>query len=603
MKRIALYIFLFLIIFKSLHTQESTFTASTSSDKVTMGEQFEVTFTLNGSGKNFKAPAFDDFIVLSGPNQSQSIQIINGQLSQTVTYSYILQPRSEGKFTIPPASIEIGGKRIQSNSLTIEVLKGTAKPQTRNQQKSIEDENLTKQIGQNLFIRATVDKSEVFQGEQLTVTYKLYTRLNIINSSISKVPAFTGFWAQDIELDRNQNYTIETIDGVQYRAIPVKKTALFPQRSGNLEIDPMEANFVVQVQLKKRTNDWFDQFFNDPFFGNVVNKEFTAKSNSIRIRVKPLPENPPATFNGAVGKFDLDAWLDKTETKSNEPVTLKIKITGKGNLKLMEPIKLNFPIDFESYEPKISDNINQKTTTISGSRTFEYLLIPRRQGNYKIPEIKFTYFDIERKSYQTLTFPEMKLVVTKGTDIVGSPIAGLTKEEIKLIGQDIRFIKSGSSKFIRNGSSFLNSTKFFLLFFTPFLILILSILIINKYESNLQDIVGYKNRRATKIAKKRLNLARKLMENQNKEKFYEEVNKALWGYLSDKLSIQLAELNKDNVTSTLKAKNVKEETTNRLLKILEECEYYRFAPSSDSTNMKNIYEEAIKIVIDIEDEL
>ncbi len=603
MKQLTLYIFLLFIILNNSLGQEVNFTASTSSEKVNMGEQFEVTYTINASGKNFKAPNFDDFIVLSGPNQSQSIQIINGRLSQTISFSYILQPRSEGKFIIPPASIEVDGKKIQSNSITIEVLKGTTKPQTKNQQKSIEDENLTKQIGQNLFIRASVDKNELYQGEQLTITYKLYTRLNIVNSAISKVPSFTGFWAQDIELDRNQNYTIETIDGIQYKSIPIKKTALFPQRSGILEIEPMEASFVVQIQLRKRTGDWFDQFFNDPFFGNTVNKEYTTRSNSLKIKVKPLPENPPTSFNGAVGKYNLDVWLDKNETKANEPVTLKIKITGKGNLKLLEPIKLNFPVDFESYEPKTSDNINQKSSTISGSRTFEYLLIPRRQGNYTIPAINFTFFDVELKKYQTLTTPEMKLVVTKGAEVVGGPITGLTKEEIKLIGQDIRFIKSGRSKFVKHGAKFFGSTKFFLIFLSPFIILTLFFLIINKYEANLKDIVGYKNRKATKIAKKRLNFARKLLNTENKEKFYEEVSKTIWTYISDKLGIQLAELNKENVTSTLKDKKVKEETIHRLLKILEECEYSRFTPLGDSTNMKSIYEEAVKIVIDIEEEL
>lgn len=593
-----------LIIFTNiLFTQEANFIASSSANIVSMGEQFEITYTLNGSGKNFKAPNFDDFIVLSGPNQSQSIQIINGRLSQTITYSFILQPRSEGKFTIPPASIEVEGKRIQSNTLNIEVSKSTTKPQTKTTPKSTEDENLSKQIAQNLFIRAFLDRNEVFQGEQITVTYKLYTRLNIVNSNIDKIPAYTGFWKEEIDLERNQNYSIETLDGIQYRTVTIKKLALFPQRSGTFDIEPLEANFIVQVQLRRRTGDWFDQFFNDPFFGNVINKDYKAQSNSLKIRVKPLPENPPSTFNGAVGKFDIDAWLDKTETKSNEPVTLRIKISGRGNIKLIEPIKINFPVDFESYEPKISDKINQKLSTISGTRTFEYLLIPRRQGNYKIPTINFSYFDVERKTYQTLTIPEMKLIVTKGTEIVGGPVAGLTKEEIKLIGLDIRFIKSGSNKFIRQGISFFGSTFFYILFISPFFVLILTFYVLKRYESNLQNVNLYKNKRATKLAKKRLKLAKKLMENNDKEKFYEEVSKALWGYLSDKLGIQFANLNKDNVKTTLIHKNIKNEIIEKLLHTIDACEYSRFAPSSDSMNMQQVYNDAINLVIEIEEQL
>lgn len=604
MKRVLKAFILSLIIFSNnIFTQEVSFVASSSANTISMGDQFEVTYTLNGNGKNFKAPNFEDFLVLSGPNQSQSIQIINGRLSQTISYSFILQPRSEGKFVIPPASIEVDGKKIQSNSLNIEVTKGSTRPQSKSQTKSAEDENLLRQIAQNLFVKAIVDRNEVFQGEQLTVTYKLFTRLNIVNSNIDKIPAFTGFWKEEIELERNPNYSIETLDGVQYRTLPIKKIALFPQRSGTLEVEPMEVNFVVQVQLRRRTSDWFDQFFNDPFFGNVINKEYKAQSNSLKIRVKPLPENPPSSFNGAVGKFNIDAWLDRTETKSNEPVTFKIKITGRGNIKLIEPLKINFPVDFESYEPKISDNINQKSSTVSGSRTFEYLLIPRRQGNYKIPTINFSYFDVVEKTYNTLTIPEMNLTVTKGADVLAGPVSGLTKEEIKLIGQDIRFIKSGKHQFIRHGKSFFGSTLFYLLFTSPFLVLIFSLLAIKKYESNLQNVLLYKNKRATKIAKKRLNLAKKLMDNGQKEKFYEEVSKALWGYLSDKLGIQPADLNRDTVKSALESKSVNEEIINKLQNTLEQCEFSRFAPSGDSVNMKNMYDDAIKLLIEIEEQI
>lgn len=591
----------FALLFANLiFAQEPSLTASIDRSTVSMGEQFEITYSLNAIGKNFKAPNFEDFIVLSGPNQSQSIQIINGNLSQTLSYSFILQPRSEGRFTISPASIEVEGKKIQSNSLTIVVTKGVSKP--KQQQQSSEDSNLERQIAQNLFIKATTDKSEVYQGEQITITFKLYTRLNIVNSSINKVPAFTGFWAQDIELDRNQNFSIETLDGVQYRTIPLKKTALFPQSSGILEIDKMEANFVVQLQLR-RSRDLFDQFFNDPFFGNVVNKEFKVASNILKIKVKPLPENPPSSFNGAVGKFEFDAWLDKTETKSNEPVTLKIKITGKGNLKLINPIKVNIPGDFESFEPKLSDNINLKSNIISGSRTFEYLLIPRRPGDYTIPSVSFTYFDVERKNYITLSTKEINLKVTKGSDIIRTPVSGVSKEEIQLIGQDIRFIKSGSSNFTRIGENFFGSINFILMLTAPFILFFLFLYAYNRYETNIQDVIGYRSKQATKLAKKHLNKARIFIEKSKNSEFYEEVSKAIWNYLSYKLGIQLAELNKENVATTLQNRKVKDDTINNLLNILEQCELYRYSPLNDSANMKNIYDNSVDLIKRIEEEL
>ncbi len=599
--------FLFLLFAISISfsfalAQDVSFTASVDRNRIEMGEQIEITFSLNGSGKNFQPPPFNDFLVLSGPNQSTSMQFINGALSQSISYSYILQPRAEGKFTIAPASIESGGKKIQSNSITIEVTKGASKPKPQ-QSQTQEEASISKQISDNLFIRVSVDKSNVYQGEQITATYKLYTRVNITNYSVSKVPSFTGFWNQEIELPKNPQFGIEVLNGIQYRVATLRKTALFPQQSGTLEIDPMEADFVVQVQTRRRSGDIFDQFFNDPFFGNVRNVEHKSISNSLKVNVRPLPTNPPPGFSGAVGKFSAEFWLDKTETKSNEAVTLKVKISGRGNLKLIQPLKINFPSDLDSYDPKISDNISQATNIISGSRTFEYLLIPRRQGNQKISSFTFTYFDPTKKEYVSINSPDFNLNVTKGSDIVSAPIAGLSKEEIKLLGQDIRFIKSDPIKFKKHGKTFFGSMLFWGLSIVPIFLFLGFIFLYKRYEQNVSDVIRFKSKRATKIAKKRLATTKHLLSAKKREEFYEELSKALWGYVGDKLGIQLAELSRETVGISLKARNVSDESINKILTTLDHCEFARFAPTSDSLDMQNIYNQTVDLISTIEEEI
>ncbi len=581
----------------------SQFTASVNRNRIAMGEQIEITFTFEGSGKNFQPPPFNDFLVLSGPNQSTSMQFINGNVSQSISYAYIIQPRAEGKFTIGPAQIDSDGKQYKTSSISIEVGKSTQQPQTQKPQQSSEEASIMQQIGENLFLKVSVDKSNVYQGEQLTATYKLYTRVNIVNYGISKVPALTGFWSQEIDLPQNPQFTNEVLNGIQYKVAPLKKSTLFPQRSGTLELDPLEAEFVVQVQTRRRSGDIFDQFFNDPFFGNVRNVNYKTKSSTLKINVKPLPENAPPGFGGAVGKFTMESWLDKPETKTNEPVTLKIKITGRGNIKLIDPIKINIPPDLESYEPKISDNIPQGSGVISGNRTFEFLLVPRRAGTQKIPPFTFSYFDTEKKDYVSFKSPEFLINVTKGKEIVSAPVAGLSKEEIKLLGEDIRFIKSGSVSFKKRGDNFFGSLLFFILSAAPIFVFFGFIYFYKKYEQNLGDVVRLKSKRATKIAKQRLKSAKQLLDEKKKESFYEEISRALWGYVSDRLGIQLSELSKDSVTDKLTSRKVSEETIGKLLASLDQCEFARFAPSTDSVEMDKMYTSSVDLITDIEEEI
>ncbi|HEX8548034.1 MAG TPA: BatD family protein, partial [Cytophagaceae bacterium] len=399
--------------------QDATFTAQVSKNTVGMNEQFEVSFTLNGNGKTFQPPSFRDFHVIMGPNQSSSMEFINGNMSQSISFSYVLQPKAEGTFKIGSAIID-AGKTLKTNPITITVTKAgsnSSQGQNRNGESAADD--ASQNLSSNIFIKANINKNNVYRGEALVVTYKLYTRISIVSFAPIKTPTFNGFWNQDIVLPKETGLHKETLNGVEYNVAEIKKTVLFPQRSGTLVIDPLEAESVVRVKGKRKSksNDPFDDFFNDPFFGSPYQDyKQMLKSDPVKITVKDLPSGEPEGFTGAVGNYSMEARLDRQTTKSNEPVTLKIKISGKGNLKLIEPFKLQFPPDIETYDPKITEDIKVTENGASGSKTFEYLLIPRHAGEYNLKPFNFSYFNVEKKNYTSLPSPEFVLKVEKGNE-------------------------------------------------------------------------------------------------------------------------------------------------------------------------------------------
>jgi len=367
----------------------------------------------------------------------------------------------------------------------------------------------------------------------------------------------------------------------------------------------------VRIQKKRARPQGFDPFediFNDPFFGGgYQDVNYTVKGEPVKITVRPLPANAPESFSGAVGNFSMTATLDKPETKTNEPVTLKIKITGKGNLKLINPLKLKFPPDIESYEPKVSDNITVNANGVSGSRTFEYLLIPRHGGEYKIPLVEFSYFDIEKKSYQPVSSKEFTLKVIKGPDepaTTSSPsISGLNKEEVKLLGKDIRYIKNTSPKFTKKGDYFFNSVVFYSLLGFPFVLFFGFIGFRRKYKEDNANESLVKSRKANRMAAKRLSIAKKYLASKDSKLFHEELSKALWGYISDKLSIAAADLSKEGIIETLKQREVKDEAINKFIDLLNHCEFIRYAPSVGHSEMETSYETARQSITELEEQI
>lgn len=583
--------------------QDASFTAAVDKSRIDLGDRLEVTFTLSGStgGRKFRPPSFSDFLVLSGPNQSTSMQFINGAMSSSVSYRYILQPRQEGTFTIGPAAIEYGGKQLQTQPIVIEVKKGTSQPKQPSQ---TTDAGIAQELSENVFLRLNIDKPRLYQGEQLTVTYKLYTRVNIVNYVISKAPANVGFWSEDLEVPQQIQLTTEVVDGVQYRVGTLRKVAMFPQRSGTLELDPMEVECVVQVPARRRSTDWFDQFFNDPFFGNLRNITHKVRSKPVKVTVMSLPaENVPLGFSGAVGKFSLETWLDRLETRTNEPVTLKVRISGQGNLKFLNAPGISIPPTIERYDPKITDNISKQGSSIAGSRTFEYLLIPRTAGEQRIPSFRFTYFDPIKNSYLTLQSQEFRLNVERGTDLVAGPFSAASREDVRILAEDIRFIKSGNVTLKRRGDRFVGSVGFFALSGSPFLAFAGLLLYLKRREKVLSDVQSLRNRRARKVAQGRLAEAKKFLQANRGEEFYTEVSRSLWGYLSDKLGIPPADLSQDSVRTLLENKVSSKEIVARLFATLEQCEFARFAPSTDGLQMDVIYRDAVKIILWLESEI
>lgn len=584
--------------------QDVSFTASVDKNPVALNDHFTLEYTITTSGasaKNFKTPDLGKFLVLSGPNQSTSMQIINGSVSSSQTYSYVLQPREAGRFSIGAATIDVGGTEHRSNAVEITV--GKASGQSAQQQSPASDQ--TVEVGDNLFLRAEVDRSRVYQGEQITVTYKIYTRVRVVNYGINKLPTMTGFWGEDLEVAQQVSMTNEVINGKQYQVGVLKKTALFPTQTGNLEINPMEMTCQVQVQQRKRSNDIFDQFFNDPFFGMTQTANVTVKSLPVKVTVLPLPQNNvPESFRGAVGTFVLRGELNKRTIKTNEPITLKATVSGTGNVKILEAPKLQLPTDFEQYDPKISESIQRSGSTINGTKTFEWLIVPRYPGEKKIPALEFTYFDINQKRYITLRTNEFNVLVEKGSAEAQSYTGGLTKADVKLLNEDIRFIKTSLGPVRKKDESAVSPAVALIMTLVP-LSAFLGLLFWRQKEiSAMSDIVSFRSRKAMKIAAKKLQSAKQLLPTERTEEFYSEISVALWQYVSDKLTMDRAELSIDNVTQKLQEKSVSEELTARIKECLEACEFARFAPSSSSSEeKKKMYESASSIIVAAEREL
>ena len=599
------------LVTQSSFAQNVTFEA-TAQQNVAVGDQFLVRFTVNAQGDNFRGPEFKDFRILSGPNTStnSSFSNINGKMSQslTVTYTYYLRATVEGQFTVGSASIEVNGEKYETKPITVKVAKERQRQSTGGSQQQNNATQAELQAN-DIFLRAVVDNKSPFVGEQVMVTYKIYTKVPISQLQVSKQSTFSGFWMKNL-MDQNTGLEQQTevIDGEEYISAVLSKYALFPQKSGKIIIEPMELQCVAQLRRnnRQRNRDFFNSIFDDPFFSGYRNIQSFEESNALEINVKPLPTaNKPLDFSGAVGNFKLQSNLDKTEVKTNDAITLKVMISGEGNLELIDKLELNFPPDFEAYEPKIADDIRQTAGAgVFGSRTFEYLLIPRNPGTFNIKEVVFNYFDTKSNSYETLSTQAFEITVEKGEDYqAGVTFSGGSQEDIQYIGSDIRHIQTKDIKLSRIGYYFVRTTSFILWIIIPIVLFVLIVIYWRKQVERLSNQTLMRHRKATKVARKNLKQAQQFLGTKNTSEFYNEISQALWGYLSDKFSIPLAELSRESVHEALENKDIKEESIAQFIETLDHTDYARFAPGDPSQTMDKIYLEALEIISKIEREL
>lgn len=601
-----------------------TFTAR-ARQQVVVGQQFQIVFEVNANAKGFVPPAgFGGLEILSGPNtsSSSSIQFINGRMSQSysMTYSYIVMADKPGTVTIGPASVKVKGKRYTSNTLTIKVVPGHAAaganptasqaPQgTSAPSRSAQPRNTGNATVSNkdVFIKATVNNTHPYLGQQVVVTYRIYTRVPVSNLSINKVASFKGFWSKDLLAD---NSTLEQhneiINGKNYVVAVIRKLALIPQQTGKLVIDPMELQCAVQVQVKRpqNSNDPFDAFFNDPFFNNNVRTiQKTLVSNALHFVVKPLPEKgKPACFTGAVGDFTFNSSIDKTNLTTNDALTLTVTVSGKGNIELISAPKISFPSDFEAYDPKVTTHINKSGSGVSGTKKFDYLAIPRTAGDYTVKPVSFCFFNPADRQYHVFRTKTFHIHVKKGKG-TGVVYTTTDQEGIHILGRDIRHIKEGPFDLRPAGDFLFGTTLYYLLLALPVLLLLLLLLITRAMEKRKANVSLVKNRKAQKIARSRLTKAQKMKRQGNESGFYEEIAQALWGYISDKFNLQKAELSMETVKALLEQKQVAPETIQAFLDTLNSIEYARFAPGDTKGKMENIYSEALHAIMQAEKSL
>ncbi|MBA4241771.1 MAG: protein BatD [Sphingobacteriaceae bacterium] len=601
-------IIFFLFISYWANAQTPSFVAQVSKNRVAVGEVFQIAFTLNGSGSNLAYPNFNDFDIYSGPNQSQSMSMVNGNISQSTTISLFIAAKKEGKFTIGPASVLSSGQKLETKPIIIEVTKAATQQQSNQNAQSGQPQQNQKQeknqyaseiSGDDLFVRTYLSKTKCYLGEQITLTQKVYSRVDLRGFQNVKFPPYNGFWSQQENSNQQINLRQENVNGVTYYVADYCTVYLFPQRTGALTIEPVELDCIVRRQTKRQPRNIFEQFFGAGGYEDVAIK---VKSKPVKVDVQDLPtENKPLEFSGAVGDFGYKAELDKYQVKANEAVNLKITISGKGNIKLLEPLKLNLPESFETYDPKINENV-KTNGGVSGSITYNYLIIPREKGEYTLNNLNFNYFDADKKRYVSLPSPDMKLTVLEG-DPGSAQIITPTKKGVKESENDIRYIKTGNLGLKKADEEFFSSTMHYLLLILPTLLFFGALFFVRQRIKANSDIVAVKERKAAKLAKKQLTIAEKHMLSNNKDLFFSEVLNALNKYIGDKFALPIADLSKERITEMLLSKHVKDETAKQLISTLNTCEYAKYAPSAVTGDLKQVYQDTIELISKIEEQI
>ena len=584
--------------------------------QVMVGERFQVVFEANAEGKNFTAPSFNGFSVLGGPftSSSSSVQIVNGSMTHSVknTYTFALQAEKEGTFSIGSATLTVKGNKVTSEPFEIKVIPddgshaapsgGGGGSSSQGQTQSSSDPQVS---GKDLFLKMIPSKKTAYVGEQIVLTYKLYTKVPVSSLSVSKAPSYAGFWTKDIS-DNNGGslrQSSEYVNGVEYTTAEIQRIVVVPQRAGALNLDPMSIECVAQIRTQsnnRQSNDPFDIFFNDPFFNrNITNVRKELSSNTLTMDVRNLPENgKPASFAGAVGNYNFKSDLDKTQLKTNEAFTLTLTVSGTGNVELLKMPEPTFPPDFEVYDPKITTTTNNSANGLSGTKKAEYLVIPRRAGNFNLTPVEFSFFNPSTGAYTSLNSEVYYIEVEKGVGGESDEGSVFTsnQEGIKYLGSDIRHIMTGNPKLKPVHSAFFATVPYFIILAALLLVFVLTLMLSKKREQLKVDNAANRNRKADKVARGRLKKADQYLKVKDQDNFYVEMSQALWGYIADKLGIERSKLSMDTVSEAMKGKNVPDDLTQQFVDTLNSCEFARFAPGSAEEKMDDLYRRGIEVI-------
>ncbi len=598
------------LIATSLHAfadGKVTFTAS-APDAVAVGDQFRLSYTVNTEKvRDFRVASIKGFDVLMGPSRSYSMQSINGVKTENLTFTYILMATAEGNFTIPGATITANGNQMVSNSVHIKVLPADQAnassgggSNNKGNGSASRPSSGTAISNNDLFITATASKTTIYEQEAFLLTYKIYTLVDLRMFDNVKLPDFKGFHSQEVELPNDRRWGLEHYKGRNYQTTVYRQFVLFPQQSGKLTIDA--ARFDASIAKATQVSDPFEAFFNGG--SNYVEVKKTIMTPQLTIDVKPLPAGKPAGFTGGVGEFNITSSINSTNIKTNDAVTIKLVISGTGNLKLLSTPEIKFPEDFEVYDPKVDNKFRLTNAGLSGSKVIEYLAIPRNAGTYKIPAVNFSYFDINSNSYKTLTTEEYELHVEKGAGNAAQTIANFTnKEDLKILNEDIRYIKQNDVVLSQKGDFFFGSWLYWLFYLIPGIAFITFFIVYRKQIAANANVAKMRTKKANKVAVKRMKQAGKLLEENKKDAFYDEVLKALWGYISDKLNIPVSRLSKDNIEEELRIYGVDDTLIKEFIDALNNCEFARFAPGDDNQAMDKVYSASLEVISRMENSI
>ncbi len=607
-KHLLLYLSIFFISLAPAWGQNVEFSASAPSS-VVQGSRFQVVYSINKEASNLRVPDMADFQILMGPStsQSSSVQIINNNVTRSINYSftYILRGDKTGRFTIPPASIEVDGKKVESNAVTIEVVESDAQSaspaQQQGQQPAADAGALS---DEDLYITSTANKTEVWQDEPVLITTRIYTRVNLEGISSVKQPELRNFVVEELPAQSgNIQWEMQNIGGKTYRVGTFSQRVIYAQTSGRHTVEPTSIEFMIRQRQARQSNSIFGDFF-DSY--RTVKKN--VRSKPITIQVKPLPSPRPANFSGIVGNVTLDVSASKTEAKVNDGITLKAVISGTGNHRLARNPEFQVPTDFDVFDPQVTNSINQTAQGGRGTRTVETLIIPRHSGTFEIPAVAYSFFNPSTGRYQTLEGKPITINVERSA---GEEIAGTTggqvgttaRESVRFLGQDIRYIKTESVRLKAANTFLFGSTLYILSYLVPLVLFVIIFLFNQKRIKENADVLKVKNRKANKMARKRLKKSADFLKKGNKEGFYEELTKGLWGYTSDKLSIPRSALTKDNARSILLANGADVNLTEEFLGILDTCEYARYSPQNDHSERDQLYRKTLDTISQLEGQL